>query len=217
MEPVHLSAEGVGRRYPNGLGVFDVTLSVAAGEVVGVLGPNGSGKSTLLRVLATLDEPAAGRVTWFGRRDRRSPAVRRRLGVALDLPVHFDRLTGEQNASLLAAQYGVSRREAGELLPALFEWAGLSGARDLPVAEYSLGMRRRLSLVEALCHEPDLVLLDEPSLALDGGGQVDLARELRRLAGRGAGVLLTTNDEPLARTVCDRAVRLDHGRQVRAA
>ena len=192
--------------------MFDVSLAVAAGEVVGIIGPNGSGKSTLLGVLATLAPPTAGRVSWFGSADLRSPAVRGRLGVVLDRPLHFERLTGGQNAQFFAAQYGVARPVARERLGRLFEWAGLAGARDLPVAEYSLGMRQRLGLVEALCHQPDLLLLDEPSLALDEGGQVDLARELRGAAERGAGVLMATNNVPLARDLCDRVLQLEQGR-----
>jgi ABC-2 type transport system ATP-binding protein len=207
-----LIASGLTRRHPNGLGVFEMSLFARPGDVVGVLGPNGSGKTTLLRVLATLDPPTSGGVTWFGLADRRSPAVRRRLGVVLDRPVHFEALTGRQNAEFFAAQYGVPRLAVRRRVEDLLEWAGLQRARELPVAEFSLGMRRRLSLVEALCHEPDLLLLDEPSLALDGEGEVDLAWQLHRAAARGAAVVVATNDEPLAAAVCARALRLDRGR-----
>ena len=212
MGDAYLAARGLTRRHPNGLGVFGVSLAAGPGEVVGVLGPNGSGKTTLLRVLATLEALTSGGVTWFGLADRRSPAVRRRLGVALDRPVHFEALTGRQNAAFFAAQYGVPRAAVPARVDELLDWAGLAGAVELPVGEYSLGMRRRLSLVEALCHEPDLVLLDEPSLALDGEGEVDLAWQLRRTAARGAAVVVATNDEPLAAAVCTRALRLAHGR-----
>lgn len=212
-----LEADGVSRRHPNGRGVFDVSLSLCPGQVLGVTGPNGSGKSTLAAVMATLQPPTAGTVRWFGLTDRRSPRVRCRLGVVLDRPVHFDHLTGRQNAGFFAAQYGVPRGVAGERLDALFEWADLVGARDLPVGEYSLGMRRRLGLVEALCHDPRLLVLDEPSLALDDDGHTQLAGELRQRAQMGAAVLLATNDVALAGAVCDDVLRLDGGRLERAA
>jgi ABC-2 type transport system ATP-binding protein len=208
-----LKADGVGVRHPSGRGVSDVSLRVGAGEVLGLVGPNGSGKTTLLRVLATLDAPTTGRVVWFGGlTDRRAPAVRGRLGCALDTPVHLDALTGEQNAELFAALYGVPRRQREERLPQLLAWAGLAGVWDRPVGEYSLGMRRRLSLVEALCHDPDLVLLDEPTLALDEEGEVDLERRLRELTQRGAGVLVATNDRGFAAGVCTGTVELAEGR-----
>jgi ABC-2 type transport system ATP-binding protein len=214
VEAPPLDARAVTRRHATGRGLFGVSLAVARGEILGVLGPNGSGKSTLVRVVSTLEPPTAGRVAWFGAADRRSPRVRGRIGVALDVPAHLDRLTGLQNARFFAAGYGVPAGAAGRRLDALFAWAGLQAARDLPVGEYSLGMRRRLGLIEALCHRPDLLVLDEPSLALDEHGELDLADELRRQAARGAAVLLATNDAPLARAVCDRSLTLDLGHAV---
>lgn len=212
-----LEADAVSRRHPNGRGVFDVSLALRPGQVLGVTGPNGCGKSTLAGVLATLHPPTAGAVRWFGCTDRRSPRVRGQLGVVPDRPVHFDHLTGGQNAAFFAAQYGVPRATAGERLDALFAWAGLAAARDLPVGDYSLGMRRRLSLVEALVHDPRLLVLDEPSLGLDDGGHTRLAEELVRRAQTGAAVLLATNDLALARAVCDDVLRLEHGRLEAAA
>lgn len=217
MREACLEADRLCRRHPNGRGVFGVSLRLCPGQVLGITGPNGSGKSTLAAVLATLQPPTAGTVSWFGLTDRRSPLVRGRLGVVPDRPVHFDHLTGRQNAEFFAGQYGMPRTAVGERLDVLFEWAGLAGARDLPTGAYSLGMRRRLSLVEALCHDPPLLVLDEPSLALDDDGHTELARELRRRAQMGAGVLLATNDAALAGAVCDEVLRLDGGRLEAAA
>ena len=209
-----LRADGVARRHPSGHGAAPVSLCVAPGDVLGLVGPNGSGKTTLLRVLATLDPPTSGSVRWFGTADRRSVAVRRRLGAALDTPVHVDALTGAQNAELFAGLYGVPRGRRRERLGELFAWAGLSEARDRPVGEYSLGMRRRLSLVEALCHDPDLLVLDEPTLALDEHGELDLERRLTEVTERGAAVVLATNDRRFAETVCTGTVALAEGEAV---
>jgi ABC-type multidrug transport system ATPase subunit len=184
---------------------------VGPGDVLGLVGPNGSGKTTLLRVLATLDPPTSGCVRWFGMADRRSGAVRRRLGTALDTPVHLDALTGSQNAELFAALYGVPGGRRAERLAELFAWAGLWEARNRRVAEYSLGMRRRLSLVEALCPDPDLLVLDEPTLALDEHGELDLEQRLAEVTERGAAVVLATNDRRFAETVCTQQVELPEG------
>lgn len=211
--PEVLRLDHVSRRHANGHGVSDISLAVRPGQVLGVLGANGSGKTTLLRVLATLDPPTTGEVSWFGISNRRSPEVRRRLGAALDEAVHVDALSGGQNAEFFAGLYGLPPAIGQKRLAELFRWAGIDHARNLPVREYSLGMRRRLTLVEALCHEPDLIILDEPTLALDEGGELDLERRLRDLARKGAAVVLATNDRRFAEAVCSDAVALEqhHG------
>ncbi|MGH7903096.1 MAG: ATP-binding cassette domain-containing protein [Candidatus Dormibacteraceae bacterium] len=205
----------VSRVHPGGRGVFDVTLALAPGEVVGLLGPNGSGKTTLLSVLGTLRPATGGRIRWFGEGDRRSPSIRRRLGVALDTPAHFDELTGYQNAWFFARQFGLDRAEAAARLAGLFEWAGLREARDQPVREYSLGMKRRLGLIEALAHRPQALVLDEPTLALDHRAELDLIGTLEGLRGEGRAILIATNDVHLAERVCDRVLFLHRGRIVR--
>lgn len=210
--PEVLRADQVTRRHPNGRGVSDVSLSLTGGQILGLLGDNGAGKTTLLRVLATLDPPDRGRVRWFGVEDRRRPDVRARIGVALDTPVHYASLTGWQNACYFTALYGVPRAVRERRLRELFLWAGIDAARDLRVREYSLGMRRRLTLAEALAHQPELLILDEPTLALDEGGELDLVSRLKRLAAEGVGVVLATNDRNLAEVLCDDSLQLGAAR-----
>jgi ABC-2 type transport system ATP-binding protein len=211
-----VEARDLSRVHPNGLGVRGVDLAVHRGQVLGLLGPNGSGKTTLLRVLATANAPTGGTVTWFGSFDRRDPAVRRRMGVMLDNAVHFGALSARQNAAFFAALYGCRGPKARSRLEELFEWAGLAGVADLPVREYSLGMQRRLSLVETFAHSPELLILDEPSLALDYKGEVDLESRLREAAAAGAAIVVATNDPRLCR-VCDGRLTLDRGRPSAAA
>ena len=181
-EPSLLIATDLTRAYRGGKGVFDIRLRLAAGEVVGVMGPNGSGKTTLLRLLATAATPTSGQVSWFGTTNARDPSVRRRLGVMLDQAAHFDQMTGYQNAWFFAHQFGLSDALARERLDELFSWSGLWDARDQLVGEYSLGMKRRLNLVEALVHRPSILLLDEPTLALDYRAELDLIERLQLLS-----------------------------------
>jgi ABC-type multidrug transport system ATPase subunit len=214
-EPSRLSATGLTRTYRTGKGVFDITLRLAAGEVMGLMGPNGSGKTTLLRMLATAATPTAGRIDWFGNSNPHDPAVRRRLGVMLDQPAHFDKMTGFQNAWFFAHQFGLSDELARDRLDELFHWAGLWDARDQLVAEYSLGMTRKLNLVEALVHRPSILLLDEPTLALDYRAELDLIERLQLLSLTGTAVVLATNDVHLAERLCDYILFLHSGRLIR--
>src|SRR5690242_5476586 len=103
-----LAATGLTRAYRGGKGVFDVTLRLSPGEVLGLMGPNGSGKTTLLRMLATAATPTGGLISWFGNTNPRDPSVRRRLGIMLDQPAHFEQMTGYQNAWFFAHQFGLA-------------------------------------------------------------------------------------------------------------
>ena len=214
-EPSLLAATGLSRRYRGGKGVFDITLNLAAGEVLGLMGPNGSGKSTLLRVLATAANPTAGRISWFGNTNPRLPSLRRRLGVMLDQAAHFDKMTGYQNAWFFARQFGLAAELARDRLEELLRWSGLWEARNQLLGEYSLGMKRKLNLVEALVHRPSILLLDEPTLALDYRAELDLIERLQLLSLTGTAVLLATNDVHLAERICDRVIFLHRGRAIR--
>lgn len=210
-----LAATDLTRIYRGGKGVFDITLRLGPGEVLGLMGPNGSGKTTLLRVLATVAMPTSGRVSWFGNANPRDPSVRRRLGVVLDQPAHFEQMTGYQNAWFFARQFGLSEELARERLDELFRWAGLEDARSQLVREYSLGMKRKLNLIEALVHRPSILLLDEPTLALDYRAELDLIERLQLLSLTGTAVLMATNDVHLAERLCDYVVFLHEGRVIR--
>src|SRR5438067_9490852 len=214
-EPSPLIATGLTRAYRGGKGVFDITLRLAAGEVMGLMGPNGSGKTTLLRMLATAATPTAGQISWFGNANPHDPSVRRRLGIMLDQPAHFDKMTGYQNAWFFAHQFGLTDQLTRDRLDELFRWSGLWDARGQRVGEYSLGMKRKLNLVEALVHRPSILLLDEPTLALDYRGELDLIERLQLLGLTGTAVVLATNDVHLAERLCDYIIFLHNGRVIR--
>jgi ABC-2 type transport system ATP-binding protein len=213
--PDVLRARGVAKRHGSGRGVFGIDLVLGSGEVLCLLGPNGSGKTTLLRVLATVDGAREGSLSWFGVQDRRSPAVRRRLGLVLDGAAHFEEMTGYQNAWFFARRFGLDEDLARSRLNVLLSWAGLGEAVHRRVRDYSLGMRQRLALVEALIHDPDLLLLDEPTLGLDWSGVLGLAEQIELRARAGAAAIVATNDVHLAERLGARVAFLHEGRIVR--
>ncbi len=190
----------------------DVSLTVAAGEVVGLLGANGAGKSTLIKAVTTLLEPDAGTIRLDGREVRPDdPHVRRRIGlVQPDDRSHYWRLTGRRNLEFFGAMAGLDRAVAARRADEQLERRGLAH-RDKLVFGYSSGMRAQLALARALLHDPQLVVLDEPTRSLDPVAADAVCDDLRALADDGRAVLLASHrlDEVLG--LCDRVVLLADG------
>lgn len=203
------------RHQGTGRGIHDLDLAVAPGEIVALLGPNGSGKSTLLGLLSTSLE-GSGRLDLLGTRVRRSTVrrLRRRLGVASDTPVHVDELPGRANALLFALAAGLPRVEAEAEVDRLFQQLGLGPYGAEPVRGYSFGMRRKLLLVEALAHRPDLLVLDEPTAGLDHTARSVVWDLLAERAGAGTTVVLATHDLTSVTKHVDRVLFLLDGRRV---
>jgi ABC-type multidrug transport system ATPase subunit len=211
-----LEAKNIGRLYKSsGRGVSDVSLSVAPGEVFGLMGPNGSGKSTLLRILSTAIAPDSGtfRVGGIdGLNEKRK--VRARMGLMVDRPTHYGDLTGSANAYFFARAYGMEEAKAEGAIAELFDYFDLTEYADDKVKTYSYGMGKKLALIEALAHGPELLLLDEPSLGLDYTSQLAYQRRIRALADDGVAVLLASNQVDEVESLCDRAAFLHRGKLV---
>ncbi|MHC4375482.1 MAG: ABC transporter ATP-binding protein [Planctomycetota bacterium] len=169
-----------------------VDLEWSPGRVSGLLGPNGSGKSTLLRAVAGLERPRAGTIEVFGC-EPTDRAVRGRVGFLPEGFPYPQELRGAEALTLLGKARGVERSRAKGVAQSWLERVGLAEAAKRPLWTYSTGMRRRFGLAQALVHEPDLVLLDEPSAGLDVAGFELLDELLAELEGRGATVLVCSH------------------------
>jgi ABC-type multidrug transport system ATPase subunit len=185
-----------------------IDLAIAAGERVALVGANGAGKTTLLRCLASILRPTDGEVRWFGRAAG-NPAARRLIGMAAYETRLYPHLTLRENLLFFARMYDVPKPlgRADELL----ERTGLRRWADRTPAEVSQGMRQRAALARALIHDPPIVLLDEPSAALDAEGCLWLCRWFDELRARGQTVCFATHDADLVRRA-DRSLELRSGR-----
>lgn len=186
--------------------LVDINLAVEAGEVVGIVGANGSGKSTLLRMIVGLVRPQQGEVRLFGQ----SPfdaGVLRRVGATIDTPALYPWMSGRAVLKTLLNLSGEADYARADRALARF---GLATTGRKPVIRYSQGMRKRLALAAAAMREPELLILDEPTNALDSDGRATVTAwiEEHRQAGRSA-VIAThrTGDAQL----CDRLVRIGDG------
>ncbi len=196
-------------------GVRGVSLTVEAGQCIALLGRNGSGKTTLTRLLAGLQRPDAGRLRVLGCPvDAGGREHLRRCGAVLDRSVHWEALSGRQNAWFAARSYGVTGDDAATRIDELLSAADLADRADDAVATYSFGMRRKLDIVCATVHQPDLLLLDEPTTGLDPQFLLRLTGMIRRRSEDGQTTWLAGNDVDFAAELADRVVFLDAGEVV---
>jgi ABC-2 type transport system ATP-binding protein len=191
-----------------------VDLNVERGSVFGLLGPNGAGKTTLIKVLLGLIRGWKGEAKLFGMHPR-DPASRRRVGYLPEAHRLPGYLSGMQVAVLSAMYHGVAAPEARERAKKLLGEVGLSKFAHKRVRTYSKGMQQRLGLAQALVHEPELVILDEPTDGVDPVGRQKIRLMVQELRQRGATVFVNSHLLSEVEQVCDRVVIMDRGKILR--
>ena len=214
--------DGVTKTYQSGAlpAVAEVSMSVAAREVVAIMGPSGSGKSTLLNLIAGLDRPTTGMVTVAGRRiDKLSESAlarfrARHVGIIFQFFNLLDDLTVEDNVLLPAQLAGASRRQARARAGELVARMGIERYRNEYRARMSGGQRQRVAIARALVNSPDLLLADEPTGALDTATGQEIGKLLRQLNRDGQTLVLVTHDQALAQRYAARTVQLVDGQLV---
>ncbi|MEN6536717.1 MAG: ABC transporter ATP-binding protein, partial [Bryobacteraceae bacterium] len=208
-----IRAVGLRKVYGDRPAVDGLTLEVPRGCFFGFLGPNGAGKTTTIRMLTGLTPPTSGSVELLGLpMPKESLAIKSRIGLLPDESLLFDRLTGLEFLEFVGRMYklgrSVSRERARELL-ALFE---LDGTRGKLIAEYSKGMRKRISMAAALIHRPSLFLMDEPFEGVDAVGARMMKDLLLDQVRQGATVFLTSHVLEVVERLCDRVAIIHEGR-----
>jgi ABC-type Fe3+/spermidine/putrescine transport system ATPase subunit len=205
------------QRYADQPLLQEVSLRVAAGEIVALLGSSGSGKSTLLNIVAGLQAPDAGSVWFDGQDVTRVPPERRRFALMFQDFALFPHLNVQDNVAFGLVEQRVPKRDARAQALQMLAVFGLTDLARRRVWNLSGGEQQRVALARALITRPLALLLDEPFSALDADLRVALRQEFRtRIQAAGMATLLVTHDEAEARDLADRAVRLVDGRLVAA-
>jgi ABC-2 type transport system ATP-binding protein len=203
------------REYDGREVVRGVSLEIRQGEIFGLLGPNGAGKTTLLSMVSTRLRPTSGDIWVHGKHALHDvDAVRRLLNVAPQEEALYPSLTAAENLAFFAELYGVPRAARAERVAGALDAVGLTGRRHDRVETYSGGMRRRLNLGCALVSDPRVVLLDEPTVAVDPQSRAHIFDAVRALRARGTTILYTTHHLQEAEDLCDRVAIVDEGRVV---
>jgi ABC-2 type transport system ATP-binding protein len=206
-----LRIAGLVKKFGVTVAVDGLSLEVGRGEVLGFLGPNGAGKTTTLGMIVGAIQPDAGVVEIDGAAPS-DATVRARVGIAPQSLALYDELTARENLRFFARLYGLSAGTARARVDELLRRVELTPRADDRVGGFSGGMKRRLNLAAALVHDPQLVLLDEPTAGVDPQSRNQILGLVRGLAGAGKTLLYSTHYMEEAQRLCSRVAIVDHGK-----
>jgi ABC-2 type transport system ATP-binding protein len=212
---IAIDIENLTRSFNGESAVRDLSLQIFTGEVFGLLGHNGAGKTTTIRMITGLIAPTAGRSTILGLDSRtQGQQIRARTGVLTETPALDSRLTGRENLQFFADFFGIERSRARKRIDFLIDAFELHDREHERVAAYSRGMHQRLALARAMLHDPELLLLDEPTPGLDPVAMRVVHLMIRAFRSDGGTVLLCTHNLEEAERLCDRVAVLEQGQLI---
>jgi ABC-2 type transport system ATP-binding protein len=207
------TVEGLVHSYGDLTAVDDLSFSIARGEVFGLLGPNGAGKSTTISILSGVLERTGGRVEVLGGDvGPNNRAIKARVGLVPQELALYEEISGLDNLKFFGRLYGLSGSRLGTAIATALETVGLSDRAGDTVSEYSGGMKRRLNLAAGLLHDPEILILDEPTVGVDPQSRNHIFDNVERLNAGGMTVVYTTHYMEEAQRLCDRVAIVDHGK-----
>ncbi len=207
-----LNLVNVRKSYGKLVAVDGLSLSIRKGELFGLLGPNGAGKSTSVSLAVGLLTPDAGTVAIEGYGSPAVPAVRSKIGVAPQSLALYDLLTGEENLRFFGEVYGLSGATLDERVKWCLDFVGLTDRKSDRAGSYSGGMKRRLNLAAAVIHDPELLLLDEPTVGVDPQSRNKIFESIEALHREGRTIIYTTHYMEEVERLCDRIAIIDAGK-----
>jgi len=215
MNELSIVIEHLGKRYQDVIALVDLNLQVSKGELFGLLGPNGAGKTTTINILCGLVKPTNGTVTVCGYDVlKESTKVKDIIGVCTQETAIYPYLTGAENVELFGNLHVMDKAELNARRSMLLTKMGLVEDAKRRAANYSGGMKRRLSLILALISDPKIAFLDEPTVAMDPQSRHAVWDFLKELKREEKTIILTTHQMEEAQELCDRVGIIDHGKLI---
>ncbi|HEY1272618.1 MAG TPA: ABC transporter ATP-binding protein [Terriglobales bacterium] len=210
-----LEVRSLKKTYGKITAVDGVSLRAGKGETIGLLGPNGAGKTTTVSIIAGLLRPDSGEVLIEGNPLRGdTDPVKRKIGLVPQDMALYDELPALENLTLFAALYGMGGAQAKRSISEALGLVGLTDRARDKVETFSGGMKRRLNLAGALLHDPQILLLDEPTVGVDPQSRNAIFDNLQTLKQRGKTLVYTTHYMEEAERLCDRIIIIDHGKVI---
>lgn len=210
-----IAIENLSKSYGSTTAVDNVTMEIGDGELFGLLGPNGAGKSSLINLIAGLSAPDSGAVSFSGFNGASGPSgVKRILGlVPQDLSFYLD-YSAAENLSFFGSLYGLRGKALRSAVEAALEFSGLSDSGKKPAKAFSGGMKRRLNIACGIVHDPEIVILDEPTVGIDPQSRDHILRSVESLRRRGRTIVYTTHYMEEAESLCTDIAILDKGKVI---
>jgi ABC-2 type transport system ATP-binding protein len=185
-----------------------VSFTIETGDIFGYLGPNGAGKTTTIRILLGLMTPTSGKVSVLGK-DVSIDENRRKVGFVLETDGLYDQMTAQDNLALYSKLYSI--RQPGERIRDILAVVRLADRAKDKVASYSKGMRQRLALARAMVHNPDILILDEPTAGVDPTGQVEVRQIMLDMAAQGKTIFFSSHNLDEVQRICNRIALISRG------
>jgi ABC-2 type transport system ATP-binding protein len=207
-----LEIKNLTKSYGDVLALDHFSLEVKKGEVLGLLGPNGAGKTTLISIIAGTVRDFTGSVSFLGKDLFSDRNLKNRMGIVPQDMAFYEELNAVDNLLFWGGLYDVPRAELKKRAADILEMVELSGRSKEPVKNFSGGMKRRLNTAIGLLHNPDLLLLDEPTVGIDVQAKVSILDLIRKVGAAGTGVVFTTHQLAEVENTCSRIAIMDHGR-----
>jgi len=195
--------------------LHNISLTVPEKSIFGFLGANGAGKTTLIHLIAGLRRPFKGSVKIFGQ-PASSPAARSKLGYLPERPYFYEHLTGEQLLEYFGTLSGMPKPHIKDRIPSVLEAVRMKDARKVELKRYSKGMLQRIGIAQALLHDPQFLVLDEPMSGLDPLGRKEIRELMIQLASEGRTIFFSTHFIPDVESLCDRVALIQKGKLIGA-
>jgi ABC-2 type transport system ATP-binding protein len=215
MKEPEIVIENLTKKFEDVTAVDGLSLEIEKGELFGLLGPNGAGKTTAIKVLCGLLEPSSGSAHVGGYDVRKDTSkVKELIGVCPQDTAAYSFLSGRENVELFGNLHAMPKEKLKKNTDGLLEKMSLAEDANRRFGKYSGGMKRRINLIMALVHDPEIAFLDEPTVAMDPQSRHAVWDFIRELKNRGKTIILTTHYMEEAEELCDRVGIIDHGKLI---
>lgn len=205
----YIEVSNVSKKYKDKMLVEDVSFTVEKGEILGIVGLNGSGKTVLLKCICGLMDYSAGSIKVDGKIIGKDCEYPKNMGVIIETPGFLPYHSGYKNLEYLASlRKKITKQDIKDVLVKV----GLVGEEKKLVAKYSLGMRQRLGIAQAIMENPELLILDEPMNGLDKEGIVEVRKLLLDMKSEGKTMIVTSHNEEDIKVLCDKVIEMDKGK-----